>query len=245
MTVAPTPLHDRASHRSRLVAAAVLALFLVAFGVLLLLMHYDVFQRSSSSGGGVQGSGVAATETRAVPPFGSVELAGSNVVVVRVGSTRSVVVRGDDNLLRRVTTRVLAGRLVIGNVPGSFTTSSPMSVEVGVPSLDALSLSGSGVIAVRGIESRRLGVALPGSGVVRASGTVTRLDVTLSGSGDAQLSGLAAQDVHAIVSGSGRIIVNVARDLEASVPGSGAIVYTGNPGHVSSSITGSGAVTRG
>jgi hypothetical protein len=31
----------------------------------------------------------------------------------------------------------------------------------------------------------------------------------------------------------------------ASVPGSGAVIYAGNPTHVTTSVTGSGAVTRG
>ena len=44
-----------------------------------------------------------------------------------------MVVKADDNLIDRVTTHVRSGRLVIGNTPGSFSTESPMSVEVGVP----------------------------------------------------------------------------------------------------------------
>ena len=86
---------------------------------------------------------------------------------------------------------------------------------------------------------------LAGSGVLRASGTATRLDVTLSGSGDAQLEQLAARDVHAVVTGSGRILVTTTKSLDAAVPGSGVIVYSGNPAHVTTNVTGSGAVTRG
>ena len=69
-------------------------------------------------------------------------------MTVRVGGKQSVVVHGDDNLLSRITTRVRAGSLVIGNTSGSFTTKAPMSVDVTVPSLDALALSGSGVFVV-------------------------------------------------------------------------------------------------
>jgi Putative auto-transporter adhesin, head GIN domain len=86
---------------------------------------------------------------------------------------------------------------------------------------------------------------LTGSGVLRASGTVTRLDASLTGSGDAQLSDLTARDARAVVSGSGRILVTATHSLSASVPGSGAVVYTGNPEHVTTSSSGSGAVVRG
>lgn len=240
MTVAPTPLHGRHTpHRHQVALVAVLAL--VVGGVLLVLVQQDVFLGSSSSNG-IQGSGRTASQARELPPFTGVDLAGSNVVTVRVGGSQAVVVRADDNLLSHVTTAVRSGTLVIGT-KGSFTTRSPMRVAVTVPSLDALTLAGSGVGSVQGIDALRLHVSLSGSGVVRASGAVSRLDVSLSGSGDAQLGELVARDVRASVSGSGRIRVVATGSLDASVPGSGAILYSGDPQRVHTSVTGEGTVT--
>jgi Putative auto-transporter adhesin, head GIN domain len=242
MTAAPTPLHwRRAPRRHQL--ALIAALVLVAIGIVL-MVQYDLF-KSSSSSNRVEGSGVAATETRNLGRFSSIELAGSNNVTVRVGGKQSVVVHADSNLLRLVTTKVQAGGLAIGNTSGTFTTKSPMHVEVTVPSLSAITLSGSGVISAAGIKEPSLTVRLSGAGVLRASGTATRLDVTLAGSGDAQLKQLAARDVQAVVSGSGRILVTATKSLDASVPGSGTIMYSGEPARVTTSITGSGAVARG
>ena len=119
-----------------------------------------------------------------------------------------------------------------------------MSVTISVPSLDALTLTGSGVIAVSDIEAASLTVRSPGSGVLRASGAATKLDVTLDGSGDAQLEQLIAVDARAVVSGSGRIVLTATQSLDASVPGSGAIMYGGNPREVTRSITGSGESSR-
>jgi hypothetical protein len=202
----------------------VVLVFAAASVAVVFLARYDVFDRSPASSS-VQGSGVAATQTRVLEAFSGVVLAGSNVVVVRVGGRQSVVVHADDNLLRYVTTTVQAGNLLIGNRSGSFSTKSPMLVEVNVPSLEALTLAGSGIL--------------------RASGSAKRLDVSLSGSGDAQLGQLVARDVHAVVSGSGRIVVTATHSLEGLVPGSGAIFYGGDPAHVTTSITGSGVVARG
>jgi hypothetical protein len=186
---------------------------------------------------------VSAREARDVPAFTSVELAGANNVVVRVGEAQSVVVEADDNLLDRVTTEVHSGELVIANTPGSFTTRSPMSVEVTVPTLDALSLSGSGNIVVSGVEAESLSVSLPGSGTLTGRGTATRLHVAVHGSGNVQLTELVANDVLADVGGSGSIFITVRGSLHASVSGSGAILYAGNPQHVTRSITGSGVIT--
>lgn len=243
MTVAPTPVHPgREQHRSRWVLVAILA-FLLGGMTVGLLYSMDVFGDSSSSA--TEGSGVPATQARDVAAFNSVELAGSNNVVIRVGEKQSVVVRADANLLDRVTTEVQAGRLVVANTPGSFTTKSPMSVEVTVPALKALTLTGSGNIVVNGIETESLEVALPGSGTLTGSGTATRLDVTVSGSGTVQFTRLVADNVRAVVSGSGSIFIAATKTLDASVPGSGAILYVGNPQNVTKSVTGSGAITGG
>lgn len=241
MTTAPTPLHGRRMPPNYLWALAALAIGLFVGGTVGLLVGSDVFDDSSSATG-VEGSGVAATETRDLPPFSSVELAGSNIVTIGVGEQQSVVVRADSNLVDRVTTTVQDGSLVIGNIPGSYTTRSPMSVTISVPSLDALTLTGSGVVTVTEIEASSLSVRLPGSGVLRAGGTATELDVILGGSGDAQLEQLIAGDVRAEVSGSGRIVLTATKSLDASVSGSGAIMYGGSPQEVTKSITGSGAI---
>ena len=241
MTVSPTTVHPgRQQHRSGWVLVAILAFLLGGLAVGL-LYHYDVIGGSSNST--VEGTGVPATQARDVAAFNSVELVGSNNVVIRVGEKHSVVVKADRNLLNPVTTEVQSGKLVIGNTPGSFTTKSPMTVEVTVPRLNALTLSGSGNIVVDGIEAENLKVALPGAGTLTASGTATRLDVTVSGSGTVQFTRLVANDVRAAVSGSGSIFTTATNSLDASVSGSGAILYVGNPQDVTKSVTGTGAIT--
>jgi hypothetical protein len=182
-------------------------------------------------------------QTRAVSAFHSVELVGGNNVVIHVGEKRSVVVRADDNLLGRVTTKVASGKLVIGNTPGSLRTKSPMSVVVTVPTLSAVTLAGGGNIVVVGSKAERLTVTLSGGGNVTGRGIARLLDVTLSGSGTAWFTQLPAHSVHAVLSGSGTIYVTATRRLDAAVSGSGTIIYSGNPQNVTKSVTGSGTIT--
>jgi hypothetical protein len=240
ITAAPRQT-DPTGHRSRLpfAAAIVIACALVATGLALVIDDLG----SSGSGSGVRGSGIAVAQTRTVAPFSSVDLAGSNMVTVAVGVPQSVVVHADSNLVTHVTTQVVGGTLVIGTT-GSFSTRAPMNVQIGVPSLTELNLSGSGQITVTGISAPRLAVTLSGSGLLSASGTATRLFVTLSGSGDAQLGQLTADEVHATVTGSGLIQIMAVLRLDAAVPGSGAIIYSGYP-QVTTNVTGSGTVAHG
>ncbi len=74
---------------------------------------------------------------------------------------------------------------------------------------------------------------------------MSRLSVTVSGTGTAQFTRLAAKDVRAVVSGSGSIFVTATSSLDASVSGVGSILYSGNPHHVAKRVTGTGTIVGG
>jgi hypothetical protein len=229
-----------ADHRRLVLVAVLVAVVLVlavTVGVLLA-------RGRTPTGSGSQGSGVAATQTRALASFSRLDLAGANSVAVTVGRPQSVTVHGDSNLLGRVTTQVTSGTLIIGE-NGGFTTKVPMNVEVSVPSLTLLTLSGDGQVTVIGLSAAQLTVTVSGDGLLSAAGTATRLSVSLPGDGQAQLSELTARDVHAVLSGSGLIQVTATNSLDAAVPGTGAVIYGGDPAHVTTSITGTGTVIHG
>jgi hypothetical protein len=242
-------------HMPQRITLALLATLVVLAGIaVVLLARHDWGNGSGNNStpsetlqgsNTTKGSGVTATQTRNVPAFTGVDLAGANNVTVHVGGPQRVVVHADDTLLRRVTTVVRDRRLVIGNTAGSFSTTSPMSVDVTVPSLDSATLSGSGVVTVDGLHATRFTVDVPGNGVVRVSGRADRLNATLGGSGDVELQDLMARDVTALVAGSGRLQVHATGSLDAAVSGVGAISYTGSPSKVSQKITGTGSITSG
>jgi Putative auto-transporter adhesin, head GIN domain len=242
MSIAPTPIHrgrGLGHLRPRLTAFA--AVLLAA--ILIALLAYRIFNESSSPAG--TGSGAAATQARSLAPFTGVELVGENNVIVHVGARQSVIVHADSNLLSRVTTQVRSGSLVIGTTPGNLNAKTPMFVSVSVPSVDTLMLTGDGNITVTGINSRRLTVGLPGSGIIHATGTTSRLDVTINGEGTALLGQLIARDAKAALGGDGSVTLAATHSLKASVSGSGTIVYNGNPPHVSTTVSGNGTITPG
>jgi hypothetical protein len=241
MTITSAP--HRGGHTAHHRHPIMIAILMAALVVAAIAMALQV-RGGGSSSPAVLRSGVSPVQTRAVARFSGLDLAGINNVSVRIGGPQSVVVHADSSVISHITTRVVAGTLVIGDT-GSFTTRAPMSVDVTVPSLKALKLSGDGTISVSGISAPRLTVTVSGSGLLYLTGTVTRLDVTLSGDGKAQLGRLSARDVHAILTGSGLIEVTATASLDAAVPGTGVVTYSGNPPQVTTNITGTGTVTRG
>ena len=242
MSTGQTTLHrSRAAGGPRRVLMALGALLL---GALLIVLLVDrIFFHDASPAG--TGSGVAATQTRSLAPFTGVDLAGANNVVVEVGAKQSVFVHADRNLLRRVTTSVRSGRLVIGTTPGNLSARSPMFVAVSVPALDAVSLRGAGNIAVTGVHSRALRLSMPGNGNIDVTGTTGRLVVRIDGAGTAMLRGLVARDATAAIDGDGTIILTATHSVAARVSGSGTVTYAGHPPHVTQTVTGSGTISPG
>jgi Putative auto-transporter adhesin, head GIN domain len=242
MSTAPTPTHHRRGLGHLQPKLTAFAALLLAAILLTLLLDRIFFSSSSPAG---TGSGVAATQARSVPSFTGVDLAGENNVIVYVGASHSVIVHADSNLLARVTTQVRSGQLVIGTTPGNLNARTPMFVAVSLPSLDALTLNGNGNITVTGINGRRLIVALPGSGTIRVAGTTAQLEMTVGGEGTALLSQLIAHDAKAALTGDGTIMLTATHSLNANVSGSGTILYSGNPPHLTTTVTGSGTITAG
>ena len=138
---------------------------------------------SSTARAGVRARARASRRRRPAPfqPFTGVDLAGANNVIVQVGSRQSVIVHADNNLLKRVTTRVRSGRLVIGTTPGNLSAKSP-DVRGGERALPRRPPAPG-----RRKHHRDRGQqpepdrALPGSGNIDATGSTTKLDVTISG----------------------------------------------------------------
>jgi len=237
MASAPSSVHP--VRRSPLLVAGVVAAIALALAAVALLL---VSRDDAEPARVLQGSGVAVTDTRDVDAFGAVELEGVNNVTIGVGGDQLVVVRADDNLIERVTTEVRGDTLVIGEI-GSFDAVTPMSVEVTVPSLDEVRLSGTGTITVDGHALTDLTIAMPGAGTVRGRGSVTALEIDLGGTGDAEFGALVAKDATVVLSGSGSVAVHVTSTLDAEVSGAGSVTYVGDPQRVDKEVTGTGTVT--
>lgn len=197
--------------------------------------------QDESSGNCVVGSGVLASESREVAEFRAVRGSGSVDLVVRVGAGRAVLVRGDDNLIERIETVVEDGELRVRVRSGGYRTRQPLVVEISTPSLDELSLSGSGDAVISGLAGGAFSIHVSGSGDVRASGSLDELVVSLSGSGDVELTDLAARRASVALSGSGDARIHATEELTAAISGSGDVSYRGSP-KVRKVVSGSGDV---
>lgn len=134
----------------------------------------------------------------------------------------------------------VAGDIV--NVGGMTMIGQHVTVEITLPDLPAASITGSGDLSLDDLQQDEIDLEITGSGTIRASGEVIRLNVDISGSGDVKAKELLASIAEFRVSGSGDIKAQATQSLSARVSGSGDIKVWGNPAKRDTRVSGSGEI---
>ncbi len=219
----------------------------------------------------ISGNGKIIKQTRDVGAFTKISLENSADVEIVQGTTPSVVVETDENLIDKIETVVENGKLRIrqkeNNGNGfSFTWSNDSKLKVYVtnPTFTEIEVKGSGNVEAKNkITSTDLSVTVTGSGNAEFSdleapkanmevtgsgnikvekGNTDNLELSVVGSGDADLINLAAKSVNASVTGSGNLKCNASEKYDLRVSGSGDIKYKKTSASMSSKTSGSGNI---
>jgi len=230
------------------------------------LMACSFHSDDSDSAPGVQGSGSGSTRTYQVADFSRVELAGSDDVDIRVGTSFSVRAEGDSAELDRLKIEKDGDTLSIGRRGSHFSWGSHKGVKVYVtmPRVAGTSMAGSGDMTIDRVEgdsfssdgagsgSLTVGAlavhdahfSLAGSGDVSAKGNADSLKVDIAGSGDVDAKELTAKGADISIAGSGSVTARVNGQASVSIMGSGD-VDLGPNAQCKVSKMGSGGVTCG
>jgi hypothetical protein len=211
-------------------------------------------------------SGNVEEETRSVSNFSGISLSVPANVQLTQGNAYSVVIEADKDILDRIETEVQNGVLRI-KTRNNFSFgwgSSKINIKITMPSVNELSVSGSGkIIAANQISTSNLSVSISGSGNVSiddlnvkslsasisgsgslklsGKGSANDAKATVSGSGSIALNGIRFADANVNISGSGRVKIFAIENLKARVSGSGNISYEGNP-LIDAKVSGSGKI---
>jgi len=158
-------------------------------------------------------------------------------VIVRVGAEHSVRVTGENRALDRLFVEVDEGVLKIRRPwrpwnPATylpFESDREVLVEVTMPELNSVTLTGSGSAMVEGmIRTDRLDLRTTGPGRISATGDVHVLDVSITGSGDIDFRG-TADEATVSLTGPGDLYLDLdAGRIEARTTGSGDIILLGS-----------------
>jgi len=159
---------------------------------------------------GVVGSGDPISEVRDVSDFARLTVEDGIDVDITVGKATSVVVRGDDNIVRLVETNVSGDELQIRTEDHTtFISREPLRVTVTVPVLVALSaFDGSDVVATD-LSTRELTVNAGDGSDVTVAGMCEDLQAFASGGSDLSLRDLTAQTARMVASDGSDVVARV------------------------------------
>lgn len=208
---------------------------------------------------------LALAEDRPVSGFHGISFGGSHSVTVRLGSTETLRIEGDQEDIDRIETVVENGILKIRNKRDNSWSwnSKGVKIYVTAKALDQLSVSGSGSLevadplkantlntSVSGSGSLRLTAAVrdfnsvvSGSGSISLGGSATHATISLSGSGGFRGEDFKVSEADIRVSGSGSVRLHADKSINARLSGSGSVRYSGDA-EVNAKNSGSGRVRK-
>jgi carbon monoxide dehydrogenase subunit G len=187
------------------IALALVGLVLV-FGILACDLPMNADWGSET----VRGSGLVVEEDRDVSNVSGVELAMPGTLYLLMGSSESLRIEAEDNLLEYIETEVRAGRLVIDTRRGvRLQTTQPINYYLTVDELKTIRISSSGDVEAEDLQSKSVSVTISSSGNLSiGSLDCTSLDVDVTSSGDVAISELMAESISVRISSSGSLEVS-------------------------------------
>lgn len=212
----------------------------------------------------VEGSGSVKTEKRNLDGFTGVKTSTAVDVYLSQGSSFSVEVEADDNLIEEIITEVKDGVLHVYVDRIRIVKKSKMIVHVTMKDIDYISASSAGdVIGMTPIKAENLKIRTSSAGDVKVDVTAKTLDLSTSSSGDITITGSAdfveastssAGDIKAYdltvkeaelsASSAGDIKITVTEKLTARASSAGDIYYMGNPDFVDAKSSSAGDVVK-
>lgn len=197
-----------------------------------------------------RGSGNVIKQERVVGNFSSIKVNTGIEVVVTIGSTQTVVVEADDNIVEYIETNVDNDELEITLKSGININRAVRKIYISTPELSGLTASSSASILVKGtvtsneeiklaasssgsiqveVQSPRVNAKASSSGLVKLSGKTKNFEAHCSSSGEVLAQNLMSEDTEVKASSSGTCMVHASVNLIAKASSSGTIRYKGNP----------------
>ena len=169
-----------------------------------LLLALTTIFLTSCDWDGTRSEGDIVTETRSAKDFHALDIEVPGKVVVHTGPAYKVEVQGEETAMPFLETEVKNGSLHI-YFSRNVRDVDDLLITVTAPAFDEIEVSGSAeVLAHDPLDGTDLEVSISGSGDIELTDVdYDRIDLDVSGSGNILLQGVAVQSIDCTVSGSG------------------------------------------
>ncbi len=226
--------------RSRLLP--MLALALLSGGCNIQFSQSDAYSCNDCEQ--IAGSGVLKVEERAVPAFTAIEQDNTGQIFITQGDTEKLTIESDDNVLPVLVSEVHNGVLRLSVETGkAYSGVKKLVYRITVRRLDRIDLRGTASANIKSVKGQRLAVFLSGTGGLTATGKVTELRLSVSGTSSVDAHGLFVERANVSLTGTGSARLAVNKEIDAKLSGTGSLSYSGRA-HINSAITGTGAIAK-
>jgi hypothetical protein len=160
--------------------------------------------------------------------FSSVSLEMDAQVLIKAGPSYGVQVSTERNLQKYVQAVRVGSSLMISTT-GSYSTRHPVIVEITVPSLTELDLTGNGSARIEGDFGRNMAVEAEGAWLIAGKGRVDSLALRLSEKSTVALEHLKTLDIELHGATSGSLAVSAGHSVTGELAGHPSVVVYGHP----------------
>ena len=217
--------------RSKPVSPLTVALIAIAVIVVVLgLIFAVVFLGGWTPLGEVVGSGDLVTREEFFSDFTSVDVGGGFNVEISQSSSYSVLVTADDNVMENILVSKSGDTLNVGVNWAVSLSSVTLKVEITMPELRELELSGGVQGRIEDITSSD-SISIDLSGGSHLTGNGEAVDLTVDGSSGSHLdfTDFIVQDASVELSGGSHATINLNGTLDADLSGGSQLHYYGDP----------------
>ena len=197
----------------------------------------------------IRGSGDIVTIDENFNGFSKIDLSHAFDAIITRDDSFSIVLRVDDNIVDYVNTRKSGDTLKIYLDSGLSYRNVTLEVDITVPDLEGLFLSGASMADISGfnsdhdfrfelsgastvsgtLETQNVTGTLSGASRLSLEGSGEHLDTDVSGASTLELGDFTSQDADITLSGASKGTVNTAGRLDADVSGASTLYYIGEP----------------
>jgi hypothetical protein len=189
---------------------------------------------------GTKGDGVIMTTNQSVADFSALVISGGYRIIWSNGKP-ALTITTDQNLLPLIKTTVNGNTLQIDS-EGTLAPTKGITITLSSSSLADVQLNGAVDLTASQLSGHGLKIECNGAADISVAGSVTNLEVNLSGACKLNAKALQTQTATATLNGASYGDVTVTDTLNASISGTGVLTYSGNPKSVEKNVSGVGSI---
>jgi hypothetical protein len=243
-----TPVNQQVpqSYRTRRNSPFPIALIAVIAGVLVLaFVLVPLFLGQWSPLGTIVGSGHRVTQNQPFSDFSSVSVSSGFEFAITQSNSFSVKTTTDENLQNYIQISKSGDTLAVELKPGYSITTSTLRVEISMPSLSRLALSGGAHGSASGfVSTNNFEIIASGGSRVQMQGQAGDLTINASGGSQLNLSNCTVMNANVDLSGGSQAEISSSGRIDANVSGGSHLFYSGNPTLGNINVSGGATVER-